>query len=368
VHGQPERPAGLSPATPDVRYRVYEPVVARNQLRYVHHAMVRNELTHHGHFVSDFERLVSEALCVKHCVATANGSVSLFALYKTLFRNRSGFVAVPTMTYAATVAQLVLAGYRPVYYDCTPDFQADLDQLGRLLKMYVLAGAVVAPLYADAPDLAEARRMCDRAGVPLVEDAAQAFLCRRQGKPVGTFGLAGSFSFYANKVVTTGEGGCLVTDDDKLAGVLRGFCNQFAMRNYEHAFVGSNFRMTNLQAAVGCAQLEAAADIVRRKQAVARFYRGALRFGAVVPSGVEFSTEWMPLFRLPGPCYERFRAHCEARGVEVRPCFRPLHRMSGFDGIEPLPLAVSESLVDRFFVPPCHPGLSDGDLAEVAGW
>jgi perosamine synthetase len=355
------------PASLTKRYRVYEPRVAKNQKAYVNDALDRNELTFRGGYVPRFEKALAAKLGAKHVVATTNGTVSLLALYHTLFPPKA-VVVTPSMTYAATVSQLKLLGMMPLYVDCDRQFQMDVDQLRTALRTMHVDGVVLPCLYADAPNLTEVMGLCYRYDVPLIIDAAEAFLCTQGGVDVGKFGAAASYSFFANKVITSGEGGCVTTGNENLAGKVRLFCNQATTGNYQHVGVGSNFRMTNLQAAVGLAQLEEVEEILIRKRAIAGAYRNMLdgRFEAVVPTRV-WSSEWMPVFRLPGKHYLAFREHCDADGVEVRPCFYPVHEMSGFEGLTPFDLAVSKQLADSHFILPCHPGLEMGDLEYIVG-
>jgi perosamine synthetase len=347
--------------------RVYEPWVARRQFQYVCEALAKNELTFRGGFVPRFEAALARALGVKHVVTTCNGSVSLFALYRLLFGGSGKkLVVVPTMTYAATVSQLILAGFSPVYIDCDDNFRADLSQLRLVLKQLKdeLAGVVIPCLYADAPDMAEVQEMCASHWVPLVADAAEAFRCKQLGSDVGAFAQAASYSFFANKVITSGEGGCVTTNCDYVAERVRSFCNQNALTNYTHSGPGTNFRMTNLQAAVGLAQLEDVETIIDRKLDIAETYRDMLNYEAVVP-GCEASSEWMPVFRLPGVEYDRFAAHCRTNGVETRPTFPPVHKMAGFAGLVPFGAETSEWQVGRHFILPCYPAMTYEQINRV---
>jgi perosamine synthetase len=211
------------------------------------------------------------------------------------------------------------------------------------------------------------REICDERNVPLVVDAAEAFLCRQGGREVGSYGRCATYSFFANKVMTTGEGGCVTTDDAELAAKVDGFCNHNTPGGYWHDGPGTNFRLTNLQAALGVAQLEEVDLVVARKRHVARYYREHLKFEPLVPNRVEESSEWMPVWRLPDYSYEEFRLHCESRGVEVRPAFYPVHTMPGFGGLKTRDRYLAESLPGRHFMLPCHPALSPENLSEIVG-
>lgn len=359
-------------ATAPLKYRVYEPWRAPRQEEYVLRALRANDLTYRGATVRRFEEAVAARVGAKYCLATCNGTGALYTAYRAAFGAAKSklwdYVAVSPLTYAATASQLLLQGFSPFYVDCDASFQLDAEALEQALRAYPdrFRGVVVPSVYADAPDMTDVLAVAKRYGVPVVEDAAEAFGCVQQGKFVGTIGAAGVFSFFANKVVTTGEGGALVTDDEGLYRDAVDFANHRTGRDYEHHGPGCNFRMPALSAAVGLAQLEAMDDVIARKQRIAAFYRRVVQAEAVVPARVEASSEWMPVFVLPERlAYTAFREVCEAGGVETRPTFKPLHRMRGFAPLGHLSACpVADSL--RGFILPCHPGLTGGDLEYIA--
>lgn len=347
--------------------RVYTPWVAANQKKYVCEALDDNLLTFHGRFVERFERQVAAYVGARHAVAVANGSVALYALYDCLGLRRK-VVVTAALTYAATVAQLLLLDNAVLLVDCDDRLQLDADALDRVLWGRGVAAVVVPPLYADLPDMRRVALACRDHNVLLVEDAAEGFGCRRDGRHAGTFGRGGTFSFFANKVVTCGEGGAVVTDDDALAAALRKYVNQGVAGRFWHDSVGTNFRMTNLQAAVGSAQMEEVGEIVARKRALAAAYRADLHpaFGRVVPAAE--SAEWMPVFRLPpGRHYGEFERWMAARGVETRPAFTPVHRMPAFAGRVAVPhgAPAAEAVPDRHFLLPASPGLTRREVDVV---
>jgi perosamine synthetase len=346
--------------------RVYEPWRARNQRAYVNACLDDNLLTFHGRYVEDFERAVAAKAGVAHAVATTSGSTALYAMYHVAgLRGRD--VVTSALTYGATAAQLLLAGARVWLVDCDEALQIDTLQLAKAAKTLRPAAVVVPELYADLPDMGDVLGICRSYGCRLLEDSAEAFGCDRGG-PAGSFGQMACFSFFANKVTTCGEGGAVVTDDGGLAERLRAFRNQGVTRRFWHGSVGTNFRMSNLHAAVGCAQMEDYDAIVGAKRAVASFYRGYLKpdFGRLVPRAAA-STEWMPVFTLPaGRDYAAFEAFMEGRGVETRPVFTPLHLMPAFAECRRLyDLTASEAAAGRHFILPSSPGLTERQLFRV---
>lgn len=348
--------------------RVYEPHISKNQNQYVMDALVNNELSYHGRYEKRFERDLANYLKVKHVILTANGTVSLFAAYNVLFpKHLRSFIIAPTITYASTINQLKLAGFTPLYVDCDKNFQMDLNQVEQILKTYrhMVQGLVTANLYADSANMFELKELCQKHNIPLIEDAAEAFGCWKDGQSIGTFGDVGSFSFFANKIITTGEGGCLVTNNDDLASKLRKFCTCNTTGNYLHQGLGSNYRMAHLQTALGCAQLEEIDLIIKKKQEIAKFYRENLDFEPIVPNWVTTSSEWLPVFRLSNNNYPHFRDYCHEAGVEVRPSFYPIHQMNEFEGYSPLPLTNALNSVNRHFIAPAGPNLTNFQLETV---
>jgi perosamine synthetase len=272
------------------------------------------------------------------------------------------------MTYVATVSQSILAGYEPILIDCDSNFQMDLNKLEDACKTFGGVKILLLPqLYADTANIREVIRLCDKYNLTLLEDSAEAFGCKTMDKHLGTFGLAGSFSFFANKIITCGEGGCIVTDDDILAEKLRLFKNQANIGYYRHDGAGSNFRMTNIQAAIGLAQLEEIDFILEQKALIAAAYRAKIskKVQAVVPQNAK-SSEWMPVFKLPyNVNYLDFDRHCKQNDIETRPGFMPVHLMDGFRQLKRTDLSMCESMVDRYFILPCGPTLTNAERNSI---
>ncbi len=225
-------------------------------------------------------------------------------------------------------------------------------------------------LYGGACDMAALRAVADRHGLALIEDAAEALGTTIGGRHAGTFGDAAAFSFFGNKTVTTGEGGMVVCDDPALADRLRqarGQGQSFT-RRYWHEVMGFNYRMTNVAAAIGCAQMERLDAILARKRALAARYRVLLAglpvaFQQAMP-GVE-SAEWLVSVLLPeGADREAVMAGMAARGVETRPVFHCAHTMPVQRQAVSLPVA--EGIAARGMSLPSFPGLTDAEQDRVA--
>jgi perosamine synthetase len=281
-----------------------------------------------------FERELAAFAGMKHCVATANGTASLAT---TLFAANIGpgdEVIVPDLTMIATANAVRLAGARPVL--------ADVDERTLCLDVAQIAGlvtgrtrAIVAvSLNGRSPDMLALEPWCRRQGLLLIEDAAQSFGSRSCGRQLGTFGWAGCFSFSPHKIITTGQGGAVITNDDGAADAIRKV-KDFGRRRSgidEHERIGFNFKFTDVQAAIGLAQLAKIDTRIARKKAMFAAYRqqlegigGAVRF---VQTDLSDVTPWF----IDVLVDERaaLRAVLANEGIETRPFYPAIHTQPAY--------------------------------------
>lgn len=352
--------------TPNQLIPIYEPHKAKNQRKYVLDCVDSNWISSRGDYITKFESEIAKIVGVSHCISTFNGSVSLMLILKALDIGYGDEVIVPSLTYAATISTINLAGAVAVLTDSDDHFQMDLSNLPLLLTRKTKA-VMVPQLYGDAPNMKRLAQFCKDNNLHLIEDSAEAFGCS-DDKPIGSYGIASSFSFFANKSITTGEGGCVCTNNPHLAKKLRLLKSQSHIGNFVHDGPGFNFRMTNIQAAIGLAQLEDLDQINLTKQHIAAKYRKAFRespITSIVPK-IQFSAEWMPLFLLPeGITYGKFHSEMQKLNIDTRPAFTPIHLMNGFDTKVKISLNNAERIYKRGFNLPCYPGLSNETLDYI---
>ncbi len=339
-----------------------------------------------GRFVEEFETAWAAYCRRGHGVAVSNGSVALQAAVAALDLRPGDEVLIPTFTIISCATAVLAAGATPVLVDCDPrTWCMDVDQVQRRLTGRTRAIMPV-HIYGHPVDMDPLLEIAEARGLAVLEDAAEAhgaeYLSGRAGsKPAwrrcGGFGDMSCFSFYANKIVTTGEGGMIVTDDDGLAQRLRSLrdlCLQ-ADRRFVHEEIGFNFRLTNLQAAVGVAQIERVEQTLERKREVAAHYTNRLRTVEALQLPVEEpwarNVYWMygvVVDEETGLDAGAAAEHLRAEGVETRPFFlgmheQPVFRRSGlFDG-ESYPVA--ERLARQGLYLPSGTALSDGQIDAV---
>lgn len=359
---------------------VNEPLLDGNEKRYLAECIDSGWIGSEGPFVERFEREFAARVGRRHAVAVCNGSLALDAAVAALDIGPGDEVILPSFTIISCASAIVRAGATPVVVDSDPlTWNMRADQVAARIGPRTRALMVV-HLYGLPADMAPLLELAERHGLALIEDAAEMHGQTWRGRPCGSFGEISTFSFYPNKHVTTGEGGMLAMDDGALAERCRRLRNlAFAPpRRFVHEELGWNLRMSNMQAALGCAQLERLDEFVRRKRAMGRRYDAALAavsglqrplaktdyadniywvYGLVLDDTVDFDAE-------------EAMGRLAAKGVGCRPFFWPMHeqpvfrRLGLFEG-EAHPVA--ERLARRGFYVPSGLALTEAQIDSVAG-
>ncbi|WP_426955883.1 DegT/DnrJ/EryC1/StrS family aminotransferase [Muricoccus radiodurans] len=361
----PERaPRPAQPLIP-----VYRPDLSGNERAYVLNCIDSTWISSLGAYIGKFEAAIAAVTGAKHATAVSNGTVALHLPLHCMDIGPGDEVIVPAFTYIASVNTIAQTGATPVFCESLPgDWLMDPADVERRITPRTKAIMPV-HLYGGACDMPAILEIARRHGLKVLEDAAEALGTTLNGQHVGTFGDAGTFSFFGNKTVTTGEGGMVVTNDDDFAARLRQTKGQgqSLTRRYWHEILGFNYRMTNICAAIGLAQTERLPAILAAKKRLAAFYRTHLAnlpvtFQTAMP-GVE-SADWLVSLLLPsGTDRERVMADMQARGVETRPVFYPAHHMPMYQSAEHFPVA--EDIAARGISLPSFPALSDDELGRV---
>ena len=357
------------------RIPVASTVFIGNEKKYVDNCMDTGWISSAGKYVTLFENSFAEYCGVKHAIACCNGTVALHLSLMALGVGPDDEVIVPTLTFVATPNSVTYCGARPVFVDSEAEtWNLDPAQIETKITPRT-RGIIAVHLYGHPADMSALRDIADRHGLFLLEDAAEAHGAICDGQVAGSLGDIAAFSFYANKIITTGEGGMVVTDDDDLAARARLLHGQGMdpNRRYWHPVIGYNYRMTNLAAAVGLAQLETIDRQLELRAYVAGLYRDHL----VGMPGLEFQPEqswahhahWMfniVLDPAVWPDRDYVMAKLSEQGVETRPVFYPAHAMPPYEeaaagGSFP----VAERLSGNGVSLPTWAGLSEDDVRYV---
>lgn len=257
---------------------VNEPLLDGNEKKYLIECIETGWISSEGPFVKMFEERFAERVMRNYGIAVANGSVALEAAVVALGLGPGDEVIMPAFTIISCAAAIVRAGAKPVLVDCDPfTWNMVPEQVAEKITSRTRAIMVV-HIFGLPVDMDPVLDLADKHGLFIIEDAAQMHGQTYKGRPCGSFGHISTFSFYPNKHVTTGEGGMIVTDDPALAErcrSLRNLCFK-AEQRFVHDELGWNFRMTNMQAALGVAQLERLDEFVQIKRNMGATYSSLL--------------------------------------------------------------------------------------------
>jgi len=289
-----------------------------------------------GKKVKEFEEKIAELCGVKYAVSCMNGTVALFMALKAMGIGERDEVIVPDFTFIASANSVVMAGATPVFVDvCRDTLNLAVEKIEDAITPRTKAIMPV-HIYGQAAEMDGIMRIAEEHNLAVIEDAAQGIGVSYNGKPVGSFGNVGCLSFYADKTITTGEGGMILTDYEEIAkSCLRlGHQGNLSKGTYIHESIGYNFRMTDMQAAVGLAQLSKLKAIVKMKRETSSLYRELL--GSI--KGVSFprivsENETVPFRHIvfvPEP--KELIKYLDSVGVGAKRVFYPLHRQPCYKG------------------------------------
>ena len=358
---------------------VNEPLLAGNEKKYVLECIDGGWISSGGSFVKKFEEKFAEKTGRKHAITVSNGSVAIDVVTAAIGITSGDEVIMPSFTIISCAAPIVRAGALPVFVDSDPtSWNMDITQIEAKITKRTKAIMVV-HIYGLPVDMDPILSLAEQYSLTVIEDAAEAHGQTYKRKPCGSFGNISTFSFYANKHITTGEGGMITTDDDSLADrcrSLRNLCFKPEKR-FVHDELGWNFRLSNLQAALGLAQLEKLNEATNRKREMGMEYTrllsgiGCLQlpltktiyaeniywvFGVVLKEKTPFDAI-DAMIRLRN------------RGIETRPFFFPLHKQPVFLKMglfKDLELPTAEYLSRRGFYIPSGLALTIDQIKYVA--
>ena len=351
-------------------------VFTGNEEKYVLDAVHSTWVSSIGKYVNQFEEDFASYLGVQYAVSVSNGTCALLLALKVLDIGPGDEVIVPSFTFAATVNAVLHAGANPVLIDCLPNHW-NLDP-GQVEQAVSPATKAIIPvhLYGHPCEMKAILDIAEKNNLFVIEDAAEAHNAVCLGKKVGTLGTIGCFSFYGNKVMTTGEGGMCVTSDPELDHRMRklrdhGMSNE---KRYWHEEIGYNFRMTNLNAALGLAQLEQIESFLARRSYLTKIYESSLKHisGLKKPIKSPFGKKIDWLFCLfleesfPLSRDELLLALKECK-IDARPTFYPIHSMPPYIGLKRVgSLRNAELFGYSGIVLPLYPSLQVDDIHYIA--
>ena len=314
---------------------VNEPAISKNALKYVTSCIKTGWISSAGNYLKDFEEKYAKFLGVKHAITTTNGTTALHLALLALGIKKGDEVILPSHTMMSSAAAIVYTGATPVLVDVESDtWNMDVSQIEKKINKRT---KVIMPvhIYGHPVDMNFVIDLAKKYQLYIVEDAAESIGAKYKGKLTGTLGDIGCFSFYANKIITTGEGGMIVTSNDKIAKharLLKDMAHS-PQKRFLHKEIGFNFRMTNIQAALGVAQLEEVNKYIQKKRWMADLYNKKLSKikGLTLPTerGWAKNVYWMYGIMVEkefGITRDEFMQRLYQKEIDTRTFFIPLHR------------------------------------------
>lgn len=361
--------AGGGPARPEPRIRLASPVTGEEEVEAMRDVLASGILTN-GPATRRFEAAMAERHGTAFAVAMANGTVGLAAMYLAAGIGPGDEVVVPALTFIGTATAVSHVGATPVFADILPDtFTLDPADVAR--RITDRTKAIVPVHYAgQAADLAALRRLADDAGVALLEDAAQAHGATYRDRPVGSWGDSAMFSFTPTKNITTGEGAVITTNDEATARHLRLLRNHGMSQQYFHEILGYNWRLTELQAAMGVVQLGRLDAILATKRANAVVLGELLAKipGVVAPVAAEDRDHPYLIYTVLVDADRRdaVAAALDEARIEHRRYFPPIHHQPIYAHLPDPGLPVTDDVYARAVSVPFHSRLTGTDLSDIA--
>lgn len=377
-------------AAPEGTIPLCVPEIHGNEWKYVKECLDSNWVSSAGPFVNRFERAVADYVKTRYAVATVNGTAALHVALLVAGIQPNDEVLVPALTFVAPVNAVRYAGAWPVFIDAEPDYwQMDPRKVadflakecrwsGKLINKSTgrqVKAILPVHILGHPVDMEPIIEVARRFELTVIEDATESLGARYQGQCVGRLGDLACFSFNGNKIITTGGGGMITTESSTLAERARYLTTQ-AKDNpveYVHNEIGYNYRLTNVQAAIGCAQMEVLDEYVARKREILSKYREAFRGLRGIKTQAEapgcLSICWLSTITIdasqPGPDSRQFMKHLAEQGIQSRPLWHPIATLPPYRDCQSYQVEVAQVLYRDALSLPSSVGLTEADQARV---
>jgi perosamine synthetase len=329
----------------DKFYNVAHPILNGNEKKYVADCLDSTWISSNGSYINRFEQEFAEYIHTDHAISCSNGTTGLHLALMAHGVKEDDEVIIPTFTFVATANAIAYCGATPVFVDAEPDTW-NINPL--LIEKKITPrtkGIIVVHLYGHPTDMDPVIALARKYGLFIIEDAAEAMGAEYKGRKVGSIGHTAVFSLFGNKIITTGEGGMVTTKDDELNKKIRLLKGQGMDpdHRYWHPIIGYNYRMTNIQAAIGCAQLENVDWHIGQRIRIAGLYNDNLKTHSdlitlpIQKDGVK-NVYWLYSILLKDITdgkRDRIMKNLVQRGIETRPFFYPMHILPPYRHLQP---------------------------------
>jgi perosamine synthetase len=315
--------------------RVCEPTLGKEEKKNLISCIDTGWISSHGNFITKFEKLFAKKCNAKYAIATSSGSTAIHLACHALGLKKGDEVIMPTITMVATANMVSITGAKPVFVDIDRrTWTIDTEQIEKKINKKTKAIMPV-HIYGHPCEMTKILNIAKKHNLLVIEDAAEAHGAKYHDKKIGSIGDLTIFSFFANKNITSGEGGMITTNNKKIFDLLKKLRNQAfsSKRHFWHSYIGFNYRMTNLQAAIGCAQVKKMEKLVNMRINNAKYFNKYLKniSGIIIPPETENvkNVYWMYTIEVDkknfGMDAITLRYKLAEKGIETRSFFIPLH-------------------------------------------
>jgi perosamine synthetase len=352
---------------------VAEPKLGGNELKYVSDCVSSGWISSLGKYIKKFEKEFSGYIGTKHGIATSSGTTALHLALVIFGIGKDDEVIVPTLSFIATANCVAYTGAKPVFVDSEPrTWNIDPERIEEKISERTKA-IVPVHLYGHPADMAPILDLAEDHSLAVIEDAAEAHGAEYHGKKVGSLGDVGCWSFYGNKIITTGEGGMITTSNEEImekAMLLRDH-GMSKEKRYWHPSIGYNYRMTNMQAAIGLAQVEKIEEYIALRRKNAEIYNGALKNlpSITPPPKMEWAKNvyWLYSILVDKIPRDELIAILYEKEIDTRPFFHPMHTQPPYQKFSDEKLSVAEDLAKRGVSLPSAPTLKKEQIDYICG-
>lgn len=347
---------------------IYKPFLKGNEIKYVNDCLTSTWISSRGSYIKKFEEAIRGFIGCEFASSCSNGTTALDLAFKALEIGEGDEVISTNFTYVASTNMIIANGASPVFVDIETDtWNIDPELIEEKINSKTKA-VLIANIYGFLPDMEKILEVCQKHNIYLIEDAAESLGATYKGLKSGNLGTISTFSFFGNKTITTGEGGMVLTNDKDLYDKIEVLKNQgnSPTQKYYHDMLGFNYRMTNIQAAIGLAQIEQIDEILERKSQIFNYYQQNLGANIICQKNKEESTSshWIvtALFDTQ-EIKDRVVGELEKNSIETRPLFFPIDELPFYETAEGE--FISKKLYNRGICLPSYPELATDELDKI---
>ncbi len=347
---------------------IAEPDTTGNESKYVNDCIKSNWISSKGKYVKKFEEAFSEYCNVKYGISTSNGTAALHLALTALGIKKGDEVIIPNLTFIATANSIKYCNAKPIFVDVDKKtWNIDVNKIEEKISKKTKA-IIPVHLYGNPCEMNKIMEIAKKHNLFVIEDCAEAHGAEYKGKKVGSFGDIACFSFFGNKIITTGEGGMCITNNKEFAQKMDILKNQGMdpKKRYWHPFIGFNYRMTNIQAAIGLAQLERIDKFIKTRRKNAKLYDQILKNvkGVTLQSVEKKSKNVCWIYSILLNNKNKIEKELKEKDIETRPLFYPLSVMPPYKTDEKFP--VSEELCKKGISLPSSTKIKEKDIKMIS--